>query len=251
MDKGVLPSQRLREAISNEWMVAGDWRIPAEAVQPASVDLRLGGHAWALRCSFLPDSDSTVEEKVESLAFERIDLRDGATLERDRPYLVPLVELCPAPWTDPAVVTRTRTLMTNAGQVPATVNKEMDGFALNRLQGALLAEAFRLIADDVISPADIDALVKHGLGLRWSFMGPLETIDLNAPGGLRDYCERYGPLYWQLQRQMTPREWSTALIDRLHGARRAELPANMHGVRQEWRDRRLMALLAHKMTQPE
>ena len=92
VDKGVLPSQQLREAIASEWMVAGDWRIPAEAVQPASVDLRLGEHAWALRCSFLPDSDSTVEEKVESLAFERIDLRDGVTLERDRPYLVPLIE---------------------------------------------------------------------------------------------------------------------------------------------------------------
>jgi dCTP deaminase len=89
---GVLPSQRLREAIAEEWLVAGPWRIPAESVQPASVDLRLGEHAWALRCSFLPDSDSTVEEKIEDIAFERIDLRDGATLERDRPYLVPLIE---------------------------------------------------------------------------------------------------------------------------------------------------------------
>jgi len=167
------------------------------------------------------------------------------------PYLIPLVELCPAPWTDPAIVSRTRALMASAGQVPATVNKEMDGFALNRLQGALLAEAFRLIADDVISPADLDALVKHGLGLRWSFMGPLETIDLNAPGGLKDYCERYGPLYGEMQRQMTPRAWDASLIDRLHSARRADLPANMQGVRQEWRDRRLMALLAHRAIQPE
>jgi dCTP deaminase len=92
MDKGVLPSQLLRDAVSREWMVAGDWRIPRESIQPASVDLRLGDHAWALRCSFLPDSDSTVEEKIEDLAFDRIDLRDGATLERDRPYLVPLIE---------------------------------------------------------------------------------------------------------------------------------------------------------------
>ncbi len=92
MDKGVLPSQRLRDAVLHEWVVAGAWRIPAESVQPASVDLRLGDHAWALRCSFLPDSNSTVEEKIEGLAFEKIDLRDGATLERDRPYLVPLIE---------------------------------------------------------------------------------------------------------------------------------------------------------------
>jgi 3-hydroxyacyl-CoA dehydrogenase len=165
------------------------------------------------------------------------------------PYLIPLVELCPAPWTDPAAVERTRALMTAAGQVPATVKKEIDGFALNRLQGALLAEAFRLLAADVVSPADLDALVKDGLGLRWSFMGPLETIDLNAPGGLADYCTRYGPLYGAMQEQMQPMEWDTALINRLQAAQRAVMPANMQPVRQEWRDRRLMALLAHKKGQ--
>jgi L-gulonate 3-dehydrogenase len=167
------------------------------------------------------------------------------------PYLVPLVELCPAPWTDPAVVTRTRALMSRAGQAPVTVNKELAGFALNRLQGALLAEAFRLLADGAISAADLDATVKHGLGLRWSFMGPLETIDLNAPGGLADYCTRYGGLYAELQQQMTPHEWDADLVGKLHTARRAELPANMLAVRQEWRDRRLMALLSHKASQPE
>jgi dCTP deaminase len=92
MGPGVLPSQLLREAVSEKWLLAGEWRVPDQAIQPASVDLRLGEHAWALRCSFLPDSDSTVEQKVSDIAFERIDLRDGATLERDRPYLVPLIE---------------------------------------------------------------------------------------------------------------------------------------------------------------
>jgi dCTP deaminase len=89
---GVLPSQRLREAVTRGTITAGDWRIPPESIQPASVDLRLGEYAWALRCSFLPDSGSTVEEKIEDLKFDKIDLRDGATLERDRPYLVPLIE---------------------------------------------------------------------------------------------------------------------------------------------------------------
>ncbi|MBV8577396.1 MAG: 3-hydroxyacyl-CoA dehydrogenase [Acetobacteraceae bacterium] len=167
------------------------------------------------------------------------------------PYLVPVVELCPAPWTDPAVVTRTRDLMARAGQVPAIVNKEAQGFVLNRLQGALLAEAFRLVADGVVSPADLDATVKHGLGLRWSFMGPFETIDLNAPGGLADYCARYGGLYADLQQQMTPRAWDPELVGKLEAARREELPKNLHPVRQEWRDRRLMALLAHKAQQAE
>jgi dCTP deaminase len=89
---GVLPAQRLREAVTRGTITAGDWRVPLESIQPASVDLRLGEFAWALRCSFLPDSGSTVEEKIADLAFDKIDLRDGATLERDRPYLVPLIE---------------------------------------------------------------------------------------------------------------------------------------------------------------
>jgi dCTP deaminase len=89
---GVLPAQDLREAVAREWVGAGPWRIPPESIQPASLDVRLGEHAWALRCSFLPDRESTVEQKIEDIAFERIDLRDGATLERDRPYLVPLIE---------------------------------------------------------------------------------------------------------------------------------------------------------------
>src|SRR6476619_4580093 len=90
--RGVLPSQALNQAIEAEWVSSGEYRIRPQAVQPASIDLRLGDFAWALRCSFLPDVDSTVEEKIDGLAFQRVDLRDGAVLERDRPYLVPLIE---------------------------------------------------------------------------------------------------------------------------------------------------------------
>ena len=167
------------------------------------------------------------------------------------PYLVPLVELCPAPWTAPGTVAATRALMERAGQVPVTVTQEREGFVLNRLQGALLAEAFRLLEQDAISPEDLDATIKHGLGLRWSFMGPLETIDLNAPGGLAEYCARFGGLYSRMQREMTPLDWSAALVARLEAARRAVLPADRLGERTAWRDRRLMALAMHKRGQPE
>jgi len=88
----VLASQELRAAIEREWISAGDFRIRPEAVQPASIDLRLGDFAWALRCSFLPDVESPVTDKLADIAFQKIDLRDGATLERDRPYLIPLLE---------------------------------------------------------------------------------------------------------------------------------------------------------------
>jgi dCTP deaminase len=89
---GVLPAQELRKAIAGEWIHSDPYRIPPGSVQPASLDLRLGEFAWALRCSFLPDTSSTVEDKIAGIAFQKIDLRDGATLERDRPYLVPLIE---------------------------------------------------------------------------------------------------------------------------------------------------------------
>jgi 3-hydroxyacyl-CoA dehydrogenase len=78
------------------------------------------------------------------------------------------------------------------------VRREIDGFILNRLQGALLSEAMRLVAEGYVSPDDLDKTVRDGLGLRWSFMGPLATIELNAPGGVEDYCARYSAFYRRL-----------------------------------------------------
>jgi 3-hydroxyacyl-CoA dehydrogenase len=163
------------------------------------------------------------------------------------PYLVPLVELSPAPWTSRETVARTRVLMEAVGQVPVELTKEISGFLLNRLQGALLCEAFRLVEQGYCSMEDIDRTVKDGLGLRWSFMGPFETIDLNAPGGIADYIRRYGPAYHEMaQSAGTPETWTEALTARLEAERRTTLPAEKLTERSAWRDRRLMALLVHK-----
>jgi len=163
------------------------------------------------------------------------------------PYLVPLVELSPAPATAAWAVDAAHALLERVGQAPVRLRREVAGFALNRLQGALLNEALRLFEDGVISADDLDRTVKHGLGLRWSFMGPFETIDLNAPAGLADYARRYGGLYESLGReQADPRPWSEGTIDALDRARRERLGHDALGERQAWRDRRLMALAAHK-----
>jgi L-gulonate 3-dehydrogenase len=164
------------------------------------------------------------------------------------PYLIPVVELSPAPWTDPEAVSRARTLLEQAGMVAATLKREVSGFILNRLQTALLAEALHLVETGVADAEDIDATVKHGLGLRWAFMGPFETIDLNAPGGLADYVRRYGPSFSAMMAESATPSWSGEVIERLDAAQRRRVPAEAHAARQEWRDRRLMALLAHKMT---
>jgi 3-hydroxyacyl-CoA dehydrogenase len=162
------------------------------------------------------------------------------------PHLVPLVELSPAPWTTAEVVERACALLESVGQVPIVVRKEIQGFVLNRLQGALLAEAFRLYADGYASADDIDRTVRDGLGLRWSFMGPFETIDLNAPGGIADYCARFGELYYEIAKTQTPRRWEEALVRRIESERRELLDATELEVRSAWRDRRLMQLVAHK-----
>ena len=162
------------------------------------------------------------------------------------PHLVPLVELSPAPWTSPDVLERARRLQVSVGQVPIIVKREIQGFILNRLQAALLAEAWRLYEDGYASAEDIDAAVREGLGLRWSFMGPFETIDLNAPGGLADYVARYGRVLNEINASQSPRRWSAESVARLDAERRRSLPATALAHRQAWRDRRLMALLAHK-----
>ena len=89
---GVLPSQMLSEAVEAGCIRAGELRIPPENIQPASLDLRLGERALRIRCSFLP-GDNTVERKVKELIVDELDLRrEGAVLETNRPYIIPLAE---------------------------------------------------------------------------------------------------------------------------------------------------------------
>lgn len=108
------------------------------------------------------------------------------------PYYVKLVELVPHPETAAAVVETTHQLMTKVGQVPVRLKREIDGFALNRVQMAIIAESWRLVEDGVISVKDIDLVMSEGLGMRYAFIGPMETMHLNAPNGLEDYMKRYG-----------------------------------------------------------
>ncbi|MCB1481878.1 MAG: 3-hydroxyacyl-CoA dehydrogenase [Rhodobiaceae bacterium] len=163
------------------------------------------------------------------------------------PYLVPVVELVPASWTLPQAVDQVHALMHAVDQHPIRVTRELQGFVLNRLQGALLREAWALFEEGYCSAADIDATISKGLGLRWSFMGPFETIDLNAPGGVRDYANRLGGLYLDIDKERTdPQPWSEELISRVEAERRQALPLGSLGERSQWRDRRLMGLAAHK-----
>ena len=162
------------------------------------------------------------------------------------PHIVPIVEISPAPWTSAEVVARTRALHEKAGQVAITVKREVEGFILNRLQAALLLESWRLVKEDFVSVEDLDKCVKDGLGLRWSFMGPFETIDLNAPGGVPDYANRYGQVLHGMMANVKNDLWDDALVAKVDGERRKTMAQDKHAEREAWRDRRLMALIAHK-----
>jgi 3-hydroxyacyl-CoA dehydrogenase len=166
------------------------------------------------------------------------------------PHLVPVVEVCGAPWTAPATKQRAIEILRSVGQVPIDVKREIDGFILNRLQVALLTEAFRLVEEGYVSPEDLDHTVADGLGLRWSFLGPFETIELNAPGGIPDYCMRYVDWFRRYMADAPPpsvrddSNWAEAV----DAWGRTPTPAQI-AEKTIWRDARLAALAAHKRSQ--
>ena len=164
------------------------------------------------------------------------------------PYLIPLVEVSPAAFTAPDVAQRTYDLMLAVGQKPIMMKKETQGFILNRLQWALMAEAYRLVDDGYVGVEDLDMTLKDGLGLRWSFIGPFEVGDLNAPGGIADYSRRFGPMIYEMDSsaQSNARKWSEELLAKIEKERRQYMQVADIGARSKWRDRRLMGLMAHK-----
>jgi L-gulonate 3-dehydrogenase len=165
------------------------------------------------------------------------------------PFLIPVVEIVPAPFTAPAAAERARRLMQDAGQQPVMLGHEVRGFVYNRLQGAMLREAYCLLRDGVIGVADLDRLVTHGLGLRYSLIGPFETSDLNYRGGLAEHAERMAANYAAMGAERGQDDpWTPDLVAKAVGERRAILPLDRWEERVAWRDRELMALLAFRRT---
>lgn len=162
------------------------------------------------------------------------------------PHLIPVVEMVPAPFTSDEVVGRAFAVMRSVGQVPVLVRRERPGFVMNRLQGALLTEMFGVIRDGVMSPADVDALIRDGFGLRWAWLGPLEGVDLNAPGGIADYLGRYGFMFDQMARERGATEpvVTPELTRTLDAVMRERLPLEGLPGRVVWRDARMAALRA-------
>ncbi|XP_037932321.1 lambda-crystallin homolog [Teleopsis dalmanni] len=158
------------------------------------------------------------------------------------PYYVPLVEIVPAPWTKPEAVKKTRALMEEIGQKPVTLSREIEGFALNRIQYAILNETWRLVEAGILDVKDIDSVMSDGLGMRYAFLGPLETAHLNAEG-MTNYFERYSKTIYAVSETMGPTpkmEGATAV----EVAKQCEamVPLNKLNERRTYRDNCLTQL---------
>ena len=168
------------------------------------------------------------------------------------PYLLPVAELVPAPFTAPATVAAAAALLEGAGMLPVRLEKEVEGFVFNRLQGAVLREAYCLVRDGVASVEAIDTVMRAGLGRRWAVIGPFETADLNVEGGIEAHAARMGPAYARMGAERGQDDpWDDALVARVAAERRALLPLDAWRSRTAWRDRALMALERCRRGSPE
>jgi 3-hydroxyacyl-CoA dehydrogenase len=202
-------------------------------------------------------ADAVVASSTSALTpdalFEACDFRARALVVHptNPPHVLPAVELAASSWTAPEVLTRTSVLMQAAGQDPLVLKRVLPGFVVNRLQAALVNEAMALVEQGVADPEDIDIAVRSALGLRWAFIGPFETMDLNAAGGFEHYAQIFGEMFANLRRDMADRvsdPWAGTAPGQVTASRRATLPIEAHAARQDWRDAQVLRLRNLKNT---
>ncbi|WJY21131.1 3-hydroxyacyl-CoA dehydrogenase NAD-binding domain-containing protein [Fontisubflavum oceani] len=162
------------------------------------------------------------------------------------PSLIRVLELVPGPGTTQAATDAAVALFSGAGFDPVVLGQEIPGFVFNRLQSALLREAYRLVDEGVIDVDGVDRLVRDGLGPRWALSGPFETADLNTAGGISGHAKRMGPAYAAIgaARGETHPDWSPALVEKVTAERRALLSEDGLPDRRAWRETALADLLA-------
>jgi 3-hydroxyacyl-CoA dehydrogenase len=159
------------------------------------------------------------------------------------PYLLPVVELVPAPFTDPEIVTRAEVFFGSVGMEPIKLAREVEGFVFNRLQAALLREAYCLVRDGVVTAEGVDRAVRDGLGRRWAVVGPFETSALNVRGGIKAHAARMGEAYARMGAERGQHDpWTTELVERVAADLERRLPAAGGGEHVARRDEAMIAL---------
>ena len=244
-----------RISFANTLESAVDGAVYVQESGPEQVDLKreLTGSLDKLVAAGVPIGSSTSGIKASSYS-ENISGRDRCLVVHpiNPPHLIPAVEIVPSEWTDPGIVSTVKELLIKCGRETIVLNREVEGFVVNRLQGALLAEAFKLVTEGIVSGTDLDKAISHGLGMRWSFMGPMQTIHLNAPKGMAQYVERYGGMYDSFGLgPYDSSDWEKTVEEKLLSEFEQTIPVTEIPQAQAKRDRNLMALLRHKKSNPQ
>lgn len=179
-DDVVLGALHVQESVTESAQVKGDLFAWLDQVTPSYVTL-------ASSTSTIPSSHFTA----------KLTGRDRCLVVHpaNPPYLLRVAEVVPSIYTSEATVERAAELLKSVRISPVVVKNEIEGFVFNRLQGALLREAYFLVGEGVVTPRDVDTLVRDGLGRRWSITGPFATSELNTRGGTARHAEVLGAVY--------------------------------------------------------
>lgn len=158
------------------------------------------------------------------------EIQKGAALHPERcviahpfnpPHLIPLVEIVGGAKTSETTIQRAAEFYTSIGQRTVRLNREMPGHVANRLQAALAREVYYLVAEGVVSAADVDTALSWGPGLRWGVMGNMMLNHLGGgPGGIEHFMQQFtGPMtaWWKTlgSPELTP-ETQKKLIASVH-----------------------------------
>lgn len=230
---------------------------PEVALKNASLVLECGPEDLSIKREiFAKLLDATSEETLLATASSAILISQIVTNSEQQsrcivahpvnpPSVLRLVELCPAPGTSEYFIEKAKTLFATAGFQSAVLGREIEGFILNRLQGAVLREAYRLVDEKIAEPKDIDNVMRLGLGPRWALSGPFETAELNTPGGIAAHATRMGPAYKRMGEERGESvEWTPELVERVVLARNEARGNITISERAAWRCRAVAQLVA-------
>lgn len=230
---------------------------PGEKLEHSNLVLECGPENLEIKQAIFADLlAQTGEETILATASSAITisqiLPDTAQQRRclvahpvNPPAVLRVIELVPAPGTNPAATKRAARIFGAAGFEAVQLNHEIEGFVLNRLQGAVLREAYRLVDEGVTDVAGVEAIMRMGLGPRWALSGPFETAELNTPGGIKAHAARMGPAYKRMgQARGETVDWSEELVSRVETQRRLALPADALTDRAQWRSSAVAQLIA-------
>ena len=168
------------------------------------------------------------------------------------PHLIPLVEIVGGAKTSEETIRRASEFYTSIGQRTVRLNKEMPGHVANRLQAALAREVYYLVAEGIVSAADVDTALSWGPGLRWGVMGNMMLNHLGGgPGGIEHFFQQFtGPMmaWWKtLGAPVLTPEVQKTLIDSVH----AEVGSRTIEALEKERDEILLGLIELRAKRPE